>query len=114
MLAFWFELKRRVKTSGAALLAAGVSLLLAIAYLFTRRSQQHARATTMDPLLEHAAERVAAANARAAIEVHVAATKEAGVRKELVEIDQDPDGDRRRQRLIDLAARVEGRKEGGT
>lgn len=109
MLAFWLELKRRLKTSGAALLAAGVSLLLAIAYLFSRRSKQQ-RTTTMDPMLEHVAERINAANARAAIEVHVARTKEADVHAELKEIDAEPDGERRRQRLIELADRVEGRK----
>jgi hypothetical protein len=110
MLAFWTELKRRVKTSGAALLAAGGALLLAVVYLFTRRSAEQRRSPTLDPLLDHATQVVAAANARAAIEIHVAHAKEGEVRKELVEIDKDPDGESRRQRLIALAARVEGGK----
>jgi predicted nicotinamide N-methyase len=108
MLAFWIELKRRLKTAGWALLTAGGALLLAVAYLFTKRAKNRVRATTLDPMLEQAAQRTAAANARASIEVHIARTKEEAVRSELAAIDKDADGDSRRQRLIELAARVEG------
>lgn len=107
MVELWSELKRRLKTSGAALLAALVSLALAIAYLFTKRSKERVRSTTLDPLLEHTADMVAAANARAAIEVAVARNKEATIVAELADIDRDPDGRRRRHRLIDLAEKVE-------
>ena len=108
MLAFWIEFKRRLKTSAVILATGGVTLLLAIAYLFTRKSKQYAGAIT-GGLLEHATERIAAANARAAIEVHVARTKEADVHAELKAIDAEPDGDRQRQRLVELAEQVEGR-----
>lgn len=107
----WAEVKRRVVTSGSALVTALAAALLAIAYLFTKRSKERPRSNTLDPLLEYQAQKVAAANARAAIEIHVASTKEQAVASELAEISRDADGPRRRQRLIELAEKIEGRGE---
>lgn len=107
MAELWTEIKRRLKTSGAALLAAGGALLLAIAYLFTKRNKERPRSTTLDPLLEHTADMAAAANARAAIEIAVARSRAPALIAELAEIDRDGDGRRRRLRLIDLAEKVE-------
>lgn len=108
MLAFWIELKRRAKVSWAVIasLAGGAAILAA--YLWRERHQQTEAAFERSETKY--AERVAVANARAAIEIHTAQNKESAVRAELVEIDKDPDGDRRRQKLIELAARVEGTK----
>lgn len=108
MLAFWIELKRRAKVSWAVIasLAGGAAILAA--YFWRERHQQTEAAFERSETKY--AERVAVANAQAAIEIHVASTKEAGVRTELAEIVRDPDGDRRRQRLLELAARVEGGK----
>jgi formamidopyrimidine-DNA glycosylase len=110
MLAFWIELKRRAKASWAVFAALVAGALVVIGYALAKKKTQAETHGHLDDLLAKTTERVAAANAQAAIEIHVAETKEVAVRAELTEIGQDPDGDRRRQRLIELAARVEGGK----
>jgi hypothetical protein len=109
MLAFWIELKRRAKANWAVIAGVAISALVA-AYALVRRKNEALAHDVIDDVMATAKEKVAAANAQAAIEIHVAATKEAGVHEELKAIVRDPDGDSRRQRMIELAARVEGRK----
>jgi len=108
MLAFWIEVKRRLKVGWAVIASiAGAAAVLAV-YVWREKHRETEAAFARSQTKY--TERVAAANAQAAIEIHVAATKEAGVRTELADIVRDPDGDRRRQRLLELAARVEGGK----
>jgi hypothetical protein len=110
MLAFWIEIKRRLKTVWVVLAALAAGAVAVAAFALSRKKNQAAANERLDDVLGKAAEKVAVANARAAIEIHVAETKEAGVRAELQEIVRDPDIDQRSQRLIELAARVEGGK----
>lgn len=109
MGAFWIELKRRVKTASWALIGAGVAVVMATLYLFRKKSQDRPYAARMGPAIDNVHARIEAANARAKVEVVIAETKEKDVAAELRAIDADKDADNQRQRLIELAARVEGR-----
>src|SRR5688500_18989638 len=97
MWEIWIEAKRRLKTGGAFLIAAGAALGLAIWYVFSRRARSGQATERIDSVIDLVEERIAAANARAAIEIHVARAKEETVVAELRAIDADPDGERRRQ-----------------
>lgn len=111
MRAFWTELVRRLKTARAALAVAGAALVAALLYTLTRKSAGASGVSEhLDPVIDHSDERVAAANARAAIEIHVAETKNADVRAQLADIAKEKDARARRQRTIDLAKSIGAEK----
>jgi hypothetical protein len=105
--AFWIELKRRVKTAGWALVGAGVAALMATLYLFRKKSQDRPYAERMGPAIDKVHARIEAANAEAKAKLDASAARERRDVDELSEIAEDPDGDRRRQKLIDAAARAD-------
>lgn len=110
MRSLWIEFVRRLKTVWAALLIAGAALVAALLYLFTRRSRETTPSSDLSNIIDHVDERVQAANAHAAIEIHVAETKSADVRAEQIAIAKDPDGPSRRQKMIALANRIGAEK----
>jgi hypothetical protein len=105
--AFWIELKRRVKTWGWAFIGAGVAVVVATLYLFRKKGQDRPGSEPLGPVLEKVRARIEAANAEAKAKLDASAAKERREVDELSEIAEDPDGDRRRQRLIDAAARAD-------
>lgn len=100
----WTEVKRRLKSAWAALGVALLALGAAAALLLGRRRERQSIET--DTKIDEARDRIAAANARAAIEIHVARAKDETVRAELADIAKDRDGQRKRQRLLELERRV--------
>lgn len=108
MGAFWIEWKRRVKTWGWALVGVGAAAVVATLYLF-RKKGQNRDDSVLDMAVVHAriAARIEAANAEARAKLDASAAVERRDVEELSEIAEDPDGDRRRQKLIDAAARAD-------
>lgn len=98
----WTEVKRRLQSAWAACALALAAVGAAAVYLLRRRGpQEH-----MTWKLGDFEARLNAANAEAAIKIHVARAKDETVRAELRDITKDKDGQRRRQRLLELERRV--------
>lgn len=92
----------------ASLAVVGVALIY---LLRPKKAPEDQLASSLDLARERAREKVAAAQARAEVEITIARDKDARGKGQLAAILADPDEERRRRQLIEMARRMRG--EGG-
>jgi hypothetical protein len=110
MTAFGIRLRRQGRLVAAAVAAAVTALALLLVWLISRSRQKNDPAVGPDePLARIRAtfnERVAAANARAAVEATIAETRSAALEAELRAALSEKQASERRRRLAELGNRL--------